>query len=110
MDGLVSHLKDSNRVRFNMSKLSLHSVSDIFAPKGKMPKETRIVPRGFNFDGREIVCAIKMTERSFSVAEDDKVADYDERVIRNFWNSSVVQKSWKSRFLAKLKHGVLKRT
>ena len=110
MDGLVSHVKGSNRVRFNMSKLSLHSVSDIFASKGKMPKETRIVPRGFNFDGREIVCAIKMTERSFSVAEDDKVADYDESVIRNYWNSSVVQKSWKSRFLAKLKHGVLKRT
>ena len=110
MDGLVSHVKGSNRVRFSMSKISLHSASDMFGRKEKMPKETRILPRGFNFDGRETVCAIRMTEHSFGVAEDDNVANYDESIIRNYWNSSVVQKSWKSRFLAKLKHGVLKRT
>ena len=113
MDGLVSHVKGSNRARFNMSKISL-CLPDIFGRmlgrKVKMPKETRIVPRGFNFDGRETVCAIQMTELSFGVAEGNKVADYDESIIRNYWNSNVVLQSWKQRFLAKIKHGVIKRT
>ena len=79
-----------------------------------MEREKRIFPRGFNFEGHETVSTVPLDEMSFGLhvdlREEDKIAQYDESIIRKYWNSNVIQQSWSSRFKSKWRFGVIRRT
>ena len=83
---------------------------DADTPGKKTPWKTWMGRHAFNFDGSQVVSTKPMTENSFSVHAEDKIAEYDESVIRKYFNKGVILKSLKSRMIRRLKHGVMKRT
>ena len=81
-------IKQRNGVNINSSNLQF--TTRVFKRKQRMKKEMHFSPRGFSFEGRETVSTKPLIEKSFSlrldVKEDEKVADYDESVLRKYWN------------------------
>ena len=69
---------------------------------------------GLNFEGRDAVSFKPLVPMSFkmqfSVIDDNKVADYDENIISDHWNTHVIEQSWCQKLCNFLKHGVYKRT
>ena len=74
----------------------------------------RSIYGGFNFEGRETVSRIPLIAKSFkmqfSVIDDNRVANYDEHLIMEYWNSTVISQSWDRKMYNRLKHGIVKRT
>ena len=105
-------IKKRNGVNINSSNLQF--TTRVFKRKQRMKKEMHFSPRGFSFEGRETVSTKPLIEKSFSLRldlkDDEKVAEYDESVLRKYWNSNVIQQNWKTRLFDKWKHGVIKRT
>ena len=104
--------KQINVVNIPPSKLQF--TTGVFKRKSRMKKEKHFSPRGFSFEGRETVSTKPLVETSFclrlGLKDDDRVADYDESVLREYWNTNVIQQNWKTRLFYKWKHGVMKRT
>ena len=85
--------------------------------KTSIDKPKRVSTRSFgglNFEGREIVSHIPLIPKSFkmqfSVIDDNKVANYNENLIMEYWNSNHVQKSCYKRLYIRFRHGIVNRT
>ena len=81
-----------------------------------MNKNEKSSKSGFNglkFDGKQMVYRRPITRkdfhRQFTVAENNKIAEIDENMLMNSWNSFTRQ-PWGKRITNYLKHGLLART